>query len=199
MGAILEMTLNENSDKIFVQISGNNMFKIIFWPEGGFPEESLGVDITNLSPAVSDSNNIFSFEIDSQDFGLDKFCGIFYMQSTVRIIDEDSMFEVTSTGLVANIIKYYDCLLDKTLKLKLEGCKQVKNECKDCDEDVFYIGSLISSLRFSIVKMMKEESDFIVNSLEKYCDSCGSCNESSEVKAINGYHYGTEDNKIVLL
>lgn len=199
MATIVEMRLNSSSDKIIVKIATDLIGEILFWSEENFLDESLAIDITTLAPSLPSDNNEYEFEIEPSDVNLEDFNGIFFFKVFVRNQDTDPSGEITKYGIVANLNCYYDCLLDKTLEIKTDGCKQVINECKECEGDTFYISLLLINLRYAITHFLFEEIFLILHAIDKYCNYCPTCPKANYSVSVPGYNYGTIEDQITLL
>ena len=192
MISVKEIRINELSDTIKVIVESDSILDYVgFANKDGFKEKEF-LDLSALIPALDAEQ--YSFDITKEDVELSNFNGIFFL----KFEDDTTPPNNSKLGVAANLIDYADCLLSKTLKITTKGCKEVNNDCQECQGNASFVATLIEALNSAIMFGYLDEAIRISETLDKSCDTCQGCPGQSELY-LNGYGYGIIDDNITLL
>ena len=159
-------------NKILVDVSttlGNKFTRVFLWESSGYKDYAKAVDITNL---LSQTSNTESFEVLADVLNREYFTGIFIFEFTTNETENN-----IKEGVVANLIEYYECLINKILKLDIKGCKVTYiDECGGCTlQSLLSISTLINSLKIALQLGYYREANMILLKLEEMCEICSNC------------------------
>lgn len=168
--------------------TGHKITKLLVWKAEAFRSYTESID---LSSKISGLTEFESIQITEGDLG-GKIQGLYYVEITS---DED--IDSIILGTVANLLPYYECLLNKTLEISTYMCKLVKKNCDDCEKKVLYINTLLTTLEAAIMIESKKESVSIASALDILCAICISCPSYPSDIEINGQGFGVENNVII--
>lgn len=74
------------------------------------------------------------------------------------------------------LIHYRKCVINKLLKLHIEGCSlKFDNDCDDCNKDVLFINALVNQLEYCMDNKLTKEAETIDKLLSKRCGKCNQC------------------------
>lgn len=185
---INSVRINEEANKILIDVTATNLSKVLFWNSDTFKDVNQAINLSNLIPQGS---NNYVFTINNYDVSVPYFSGLFFIEFT----SDDEI----KTSVVANLMVYQECLLNKVLSMRIEGCKDKSPSCRDCEDNTLNIQVLIDALYTSIQFGFFEEAIRILEVLDEDCEVCNTCPPYGDVKLLNGYGFGTIDNSIILL
>ena len=188
------LRINEDATQIDVTVSttvGNTITQVLLWDIKTFKVYSQAIDLSHLLTGGSETE---TFSIPASELNLEYLSGIFFLEFK----DSDSSSN-SVLGVASNFIKYHECLLEKVLKIDLEGCIKKSDNCDNCNKNIFSLSTLINALTISIQHGFYEEAARISNVVEDMCDICYLCPDYKNTKLINGLGFGTFDNSIRLL
>lgn len=197
---ITKLQIDVLADKIEVDIStstGNTIEKVYIWESKDFKDYSKVVDLSDLLKKDSE-NEVFSI-FAKEHLNREKITGLWFLEFTSSETVEPDSCSVNSNmaiGLVSNIIPYYECILNKLMKINITDCKPVINNCDNCTENLYYVNALLNTLQLAIKEGHYEEAIKIVNTLDEVCEVCHSCPSYSDTLLINGLGFGVINNSI---
>lgn len=201
MISINTIKIDEFAAKIDVNIStttGNNITKVLLWTSDTFKDYTKAID---FSSKLDGSDNTETFSIHASELELTKITGLYFLEfeSNEVIVPGDNNSNV-ALGVTANFIQYHECVLNKLLKIEVDGCKPVINtECDECEGNVPFISSLLQALKEAVKFGFYEEAIKIIKNLDDLCDICHTCPDYGNTLLINGLGFGTENNSIILI
>lgn len=204
MISINTLKIDEFASKIIVDISttvGNTITKVLVWNSETFKDYNQAIDLSSL---LDGSDETESFSIFAQEhLGIEKITGLWFVEfesDEVIIPDDCANNTNTALGVTANLIPYHECILNKLLKTDVDGCKPIiNNECDECAGNVYYINTLLTTLRDAIKFGFYEEAVRIIGDLDDLCDVCHTCPDYGNTLLINGLGFGTQNNSIILI
>lgn len=203
MVSINVLKLDEFATKINVNVSttpGNNITQVLLWDSTTFKDYSQAIDLSNL---LDGTTEVEDFAIHASQIGVEKFSGLYFIEFTSNevIVPNDCENNMnTALGVVANLIQYHECVLDKIMNIEVKGCKQIElrnNECSECSENLLFINALLQSLYTSIKFGFYEEAIRIAQNLDELCEICHTCPDYGNTLLINGLGFGVENNSII--
>ena len=172
-------------------VVGNSFTKILVWSAENFQNESKAVDLSYL---LSKIGNRETFKIYPSDLQVDAITGLYL----IRFYTTETGESGSTTGLVANLAQYNNCLLDKVLELDITGCNETRgsSSCKECTEDLYYLQSLLQALDIAIREAYITESVKLVKKIKDFCNICDTCPDYTDTININNFTIGIENNII---
>ena len=183
MITIKNLKINNDSSKINVNVEtvkDKKFTKVLLWDFKTFKDYTKAIDLSSLLTVAASRNNIETFEIVPSNINQTSFLGLFFLEFS----DDNKQKKI---GLVSNFIKYYECLLDKTLKIDL----------KNKNDDTFYLSTLLNTLNSTVKWGFYTEAISIIKTLEELCEICSTCPDYKNNKLVNGLGFGITDNSIV--
>lgn len=195
------LQIDEFAEKINVDVnttSGNKITKVYVWSSDTFKDYSKAIDLSSL---IDGSDNTESFSIFAQEhLGVEKIVGLWFVEfeSDEEIIP-DNCIDNSNTGLgvVANLIPYHECVLNKLLAIEVDDCKPVINDgCDECSGNIYYINTLVTTLKDAIQFGYYEEAIRIIKTLDDLCDVCHTCPGYGDTLLINGLGFSTINNSL---
>lgn len=203
MISINVLQINEFATKIDVNVStavGSNITQVLLWDSTTFKNYSKAIDLSSLLEGTTETEN---FAIDASLIGVKKFSGLYFIEFTSNevIVPDDCVNNInTGLGIVANLIPYHECILDKVMSIEIKGCKQIElggSECSECSEQLLFINTLLQSVYSSIKFGFYEEAIKILNNLNELCEICNTCPDYGNTLLINGLGFGVQNNSII--
>lgn len=186
------MSISQGGLNILVDVNtvaGKKFTKMLLWNSTTYKVEAKAVDLTSLLAGTSE-NEILSISI--TDAGVSKFSGMYFIEFTT---DEASLN--THTGLVANFVKYHECLMDKALQIEVENCSVIKSECGR-DNDLLFITALIESLNTAVIFSLIEEAIAMEDTLNQLCGECTLCPDlGDDALLLSGMGFKTVNNQVI--
>ena len=176
---------------------GNTITKMVLFTVNTYKNYGDEIDLSHLLDG-SDETEVLT--IPASELEVEKIHGLFWIEFTsdeVIVPDDCDNDSNKIMGVVSNFIKYHNCLLERVLKLEIKGCEEIKDECEDCNQNLPFINTLLSSLNLSLQFAHYEEAIKIVKMLDDMCDICHTCPDYGDTKLINGLGFGTVNNSIV--
>lgn len=173
---------------------GGTIKRIHIWKGSEYKilDEVLVIDDTIL--VNIDNTEIVTVQASS--LGIEKFGGSFFVE--VLYIEPGIVEELKTTYVIGNFIPYYECVLNAILKAKFNNCKQVENNCIDCDVNIPYVNALIDILLLSSRVGAYKEIIKISKLIEDNCLICTTCDNNDSL-IIPGTSLGIINNKAVIL
>ena len=153
-----------------------------------------GIDITSLLSGIP----VESFTIKPSDLNQTgvKLKGLYLIEFESNE-PVTPTYEAKLTAATANLVSYFDCLVDLTILSNFSGCEEVSEDCEAC-KDFSGVSSLLDSVGASLKLSRFDVAARTVLELKDICESCSSC-PSKESKLVAGTGYKTISNGIVLI
>lgn len=189
LNLLLDVTSNE----------GSNIESILIWNDRTFKEYEKAVDMS-FNIVGEDNNEAFSMS--AEDFDVTKFTGIWFVEirSNERVSIEDASETNVALGITANLLPYWECVLDNVLLTDFEGCTPtLEEDCEDCVERLFYVNTLVESVSRAIQAGFYNEAIEIIKTLDDICEVCSDCPDYEDTSLIGGAGFGVINNSIVIL
>lgn len=186
MVSINSLKINESSNSIDVDVNttvGNIINQVLLWDIKTFKDYSEAV---RLSSFLTNTDEKEVFSIPASNLDLTNITGLFFLEFT-----SNEPTDNISLGVVSNFIPYYECLLNKALKVEVKSCVN--------DYDLLLLSALINSLNSAIKSGFYEESVKLIEKIEDLCDVCYNCIDYENTKLVNGLGFGTIDNSVILV
>lgn len=195
------LQIDEFAEKINVDVNtttGNNITKVYVWSSDTFKDYTKAIDLSSL---IDGSDNTESFSIFAQEhLGVEKITGLWFVEfeSNEEVIPDDCIDNSnTGLGVVANLIPYHECLLNKLLAIEVDDCKPVINDgCDECSGNIYYLNTLVTTLKDAIQFGYYEEAIRIIKTLDDLCDICHTCPDYGDTLLINGLGFSTVNNSL---
>lgn len=180
MITINNFTITNNATQIAVSLKttlGYNITSILFWNSDNFKDYSLATD---LSYKLEQINHEENFTITPQEVGLSSFKDIYFIEVKDNApIEECPECLIPALGITYNLNEYYNCLLDKIIKLQIKDCEK----CNDIQSknNVLMVGLLIDSIENSIKLGFYMEAIEHIKKLKQLCkaNNCTTCKQVS--------------------
>ncbi len=173
---ITSLTISSDKSKIDLVISdAADVTTLRLWTDQTYKEFSELIDLSSkLTGSITENIEIFP-----SDLGEAFFDGIYFVES------EDN--DETSIEFVAELTKYEECILVRSLQL---------TSCADClnQKDVIFINmnGLLEVLHYAMNQRNVEVMISIINTLDKYCtEDCTGC--GGEVNDVSSYENSNPD------
>ena len=171
MISINSLQLDDLAGKIKVNVKTtlyNKIIKLFVWNSKTFRDVDKAIDLSHLLSGISEIEN---FYIKAKDLQVEQITGLWFFEFQSNEARDNVTF-----GIVKNFILYNECLLDKLLKIDIDGCNPTtENRCNECVEDIFYINVLLTTLEEAIKYNYYKEAIRIIENLDDLCDICGTC------------------------
>lgn len=162
--------INQNNLQINIIVDSPDFIGLTFWDSNGYNNNLPGISIPLPTPYY----NRYLITIEASEVGLTSFDGVFFLKFLYTGPGEGTTTE--ELICVSNYTKYYECLLDKTLKTDFKGCKEVKEDCPECkSKSACYINALLKSLELALRNNYYKEANMILETLDEYCEVCNNC------------------------
>lgn len=201
MITINSLKLDDITSKIDVDVSttpGNIFTEVKVWSY--LQTESDAFDVSELLAQVSE-NEIFA--IPAELLEVEDISGLYFVKfETDEIIvpTDCNADNNTSTGIVANLLPYYECVLNKVLAINIIGCKEsIVENCSDCTQNTYDLDMYLNGLKFAISYGYYEEGIRLMKILDEECEVCNTCPSYGDSLLVNGTGYGVENNTIILI
>lgn len=201
MVSINTLQIDTFAEKIDVDVSttsGNTITNVYVWKSEDFKDYSKAIDLSSLLEGTDETE---SFAIFAQEhLNVEKITGLWFIefQSDEDIVPDDcSNNSNTAIGVVANLIPYHECVLNKLLSIEVDDCKPVvEDNCDECSGNIYYINTLLTALNEAIRFGYYEEAIRIIKNLDDLCDVCHTCPDYGDTLLINGLGFATINNSI---
>ena len=168
---------------------GETISKVSVWNEETYGDSTLSID---RSSKLAGDTSREVFTVTAEDLGQD-IEGIFYFEFTVEpsVLDTCVTEPTVVLGVVANLLKYYNCILNKVLELEVDKC-QFK-EPGECEESALYLNILLENLLNALNYGFYEEANILIADLKKSLCDCLPC-ENTVGKIVTGTTYSSSEN-----
>jgi hypothetical protein len=208
MVIINQLNIDVTGENIEVDVTtsvGNIFTSLLFWTSDTYDNPADAIDLSSLYAGTSENE---TFTIPASAVGLSKFSGLFFLKfETDEIVEDTDCCPDTNIRLavVANFIKYHECILDKLLKLDIDDCGLSAqscaecNSCQDCAGNAPLVHLFLSNLYIAIQQGFYAEAIEIIENLDTLCQSCSSCPDYGNALKLAGGGFGIYQNKLTLL
>lgn len=195
----------DNSVELSVETEQfENIERILIYSLENFEDPSKAVDVSYLLRKVDHTEDLI---IPSEEFSQNKIEGFYLIKikTSTRNIDNYEFVKNEALAVISNHIKYETCILEKVLKIEIEGCeeKSVIDDCEDCTEkgveSACYISTLFNALKGAVQHGFYAEAKQIKKQLDCVCKPCKGCPEYLDSEFSNGTGFGTFDNNVILI
>ncbi len=187
------LQISNTSDSITLNVSteiGETITGLRVWDSTGYNLSSQAIDLSNLLTQTSETENITIPATALQEL----FVAGLYLFEITSSESEDNIY----TAIVGNFSGYYECLLDKTLKVEIKNCREFNyGNCPECEENLFFLGTLLDSLDAALIMGYYEEACRIVEDLKEICNLCSECGGDYTFSKTYGTSYRTENNLVI--
>jgi hypothetical protein len=187
------LQISNTSDSITCNVTtkvGETITGLRVWDSTGYNLSSQAIDLSGLLTQASETENL---TITATDLQVSFISGLYIFEITSSE-DEDNIY----TAIVGNFSGYYECLLDKTLKVEIKNCKEFNyGNCPDCEENLFFVNTLLDALNTALILRYYEEACRIVENLKEMCDLCTECGGDYTFEKTYGTSYRTENNLVI--
>jgi len=184
--------------------AGNRVEGVFAWNSETYKNDADLIDLSGLLAGTSEDED---FVISASDLGTDFITGVwvidFYAKySTIAPPDGSGLKtpvvpkEDPVSGMVANLVGYYECLLEKGLSIVVKDCSIQRDNCGNTDSLIF-TSTLVDMLRQTLTFSLFEEAMRIAKALDEVCDICSGCPDYSSGLSNIGYGFKTVDNVII--
>jgi hypothetical protein len=182
--AATAITVSVETDQI-----GHTITKALIWDKNTYNDPTTAIDLTSL---LDGTNQTEDFIVSNTVLGVDNIKGLYIMEFT-----SSEETDNIQTGVVANLVPYHECILDKALQTDIKNCSIQKPNCKESD-NLLFTSTLLDTLYDTILFDLIEESIQIIETLDDLCEVCVNCPDYNVTLAKNGYGYKTIDNLTIL-
>jgi hypothetical protein len=187
------LQISNTGDSITLNVSteiGKTITGLRVWDSTGYNLSSQAIDLSNLLVQTSETETI---TLTPTDLEVSSISGLYLFEITSSEI-EDNIY----TAIVGNFSGYYECLLDKTLKVEIKNCKEFNyGNCPDCEENLFFVSTLLDSLNAALIMGYYKEACRVVEDLKEVCDLCTECGGNYTFTKTYGSSYRTENNLVI--
>jgi len=169
---LFEIDYNTNSINVIAStVEGQSVRRATLYHNSKFNTKE-GIDVSSLFTI----GNKVEFNIPISVLGTTE--GIWF----ITVYDTLSQ---TSTKVVTDFTKYYECILSKLLTLEVKGCDIIStNDCSDCKDLTIYSSTLLDILERSVAYKYYDEAFSIMKQLDELCVDC-STNTTSNIPKCN--------------
>lgn len=178
--------------------SGNTVVQALAWNVDTYKSKSQAV---NLSHLLGGTDETESLVISSAELGVERITGLWAIEFSSSASPEfrgpQPLIEDPQLGIVANLIPYYECVLDKAQRVAVKNCQVVKTECGNSDS-LLLASTLLDTLKDTLVFGLIDETVQILKTLNELCEVCTICPDYGQELVHAGYAYKTIDNVITI-
>jgi hypothetical protein len=171
--------------------TGNTIVKAVAWNKDTYKDEAVQIDLTPLLAGVDETED---FTISAEALGVETITGFWAVEFYSSEVTTPETFQ---EGVAINLLPYYECILDKTLEVVLQGCTTVKNVCGEKDT-LLFASTILETVHNTIVFGLNEETIKILESLDCLCEVCTVCPDLGASLNQAGYSYKTVNNVVTL-
>ncbi len=198
---INKLRLNETGTQIEVSVTtsiDNTFISFRAWNIDTYKDQSKAINLYGLMDGDSNSEIL---TITNIDLSTEIISGVWFFefQSDETIETGDFVNTNRVIGVVTNLSKYHECILDKLLSINIVDCNISTNNCNSDVNNLYLGNSLLCSLNAAISYAYYEEVVRIVKNLDEICIDCSDCPEYENTPIVSGARYGVEDNSIIFL
>jgi len=201
MITINTLQIDELADKITVNVSaptGNRITRIYAWNSETFKDYSQAIDLSSYIDPSTETQSFSIFAV--QNLEVEKITGLWFFEfESDEVVAQDDCNPDSNKriGVVANLIPYHECILNKLLATEIEDCKPViQTDCDECSGNIYYINALLTTLQDAILFGYYEEAIRIVKNLDDLCDICNTCPDYGDTLLVNGLGFSTVNNRV---
>jgi hypothetical protein len=195
---LLEINPLATAINAFVEVSpGNTVVQMLAWNANTYKGNATAIDLSYLLQSVDENE---SLSISNTALGVDKISGLWAIEFSSSASPDFRVptvpIENPQLGIVADVISYYECVLDKVQNINVKNCRVGKTNCGE-NESVLFISTLLEALRHTIIFGLIAEAVQIIKTLDELCEICTTCPSYGDNLLHTGYSYKTVDNIIV--
>jgi hypothetical protein len=178
--------------------TGNTVVKAVAWNKEGYKEDAEGIDLTHL---LSGLTELEDFSISAEELGVAQITGFYAIEfsssaSPLFRTDEPEE-ELPQTGIVANLLPYHECIINKSLAIVVKDCSVVKSKCGDMDT-LLFASTLLDTANNTLLFGLYDEAIQILNTLDEVCEICVACPDYGTDLEHSGFGYKTVNNNLIL-
>ena len=191
---ITTLVINPGATSITVEVdadAGNTIIKAVAWNTNTYKDDAEGIDLTALLSSIDENED---FSITATDLGVENITGFWAVEFTSS---EATTAEEPKEGIAVNLLPYYECVIDKSLAVKVSDCKIVKSECGKVDT-LLFANTLLDTVHDTLIFGLYNESIKILKILDCMCEICTSCPDLVDTLSQTGYSYKTVNNILIL-
>lgn len=173
---INNLKIINNSSQLSIDVQTNEGYfisSISLWTMDNFKNNNLKVDLSSYIEGV---NNREVLIIDAQDIGLNTFEDIIFVEfeSTYTTPEECITCQNPALGIVYNLAKYYQCLMDYLIDMESDNCLNCN---KKSENTIVTINMLIDMVYKSLEAGYYDQAVNMIKKLKKLCSlkNCNSC------------------------
>ena len=181
---------------------GETIESVNLWTDKTFKNYDVALDFTSKLAQTSE-NEIFSItasEVDGEVFD-----GIFFLEfTTTDLTPPDNCTGCDgqiALGVVAELTRYQECLLEKVLKLNTcDGNLFADGACGTSETgDIININVILDALKYALQSGYYNEAITFITQLAKLCTtSCWYCDDFADPVYKSGLNYCTIDDTLIL-
>jgi hypothetical protein len=169
------------------------------WKSSDYKSNTTYIDVSDLLLTQSEVEN---FTIPAEKLGLSYISGLYIAEFTSDevIATDECCNSNNATGVIANFVQYEECILNKAMSAKIDGCNQlIVSGCGSCGDNLLYASMFLSSLHAAVRNGFYNEANTIITQLNEMCEICNTCPTYANTQIVNGTGYGTVNNTIILV
>lgn len=181
---ITSLTFSTDKKFINLKITGaSDLTTINLWTHKTYKDYTKLINLNSkLTGSAEEDINIYPSDINENYFD-----GIYY----IEVIDSTTK----SIAALAELLKYHECLINKTLKL-------INNDCDACDKaslEATNISLAIKALTYAVKSLAINAMQTIIKYLDLACvDSCSGCAaENSNIYDTSTQEYNNPSTIII--
>lgn len=192
MITINTLRYNKENSQIDVDVSvpvGDKITQVLFWHYNTFdtPEEAISLDTLLLG-----TSNVETFSIPLATVSITDFTGLYFIQ----FISDNETDNPAKVGVVGNLSKYYNCLINKVLSIDISDCNiEEETICKglidECGNNIYYLNALLNNINRALHYGFFIEAAAAFGKLKELIIDCSNCEENNEDMDIY-----TENNEV---
>jgi hypothetical protein len=201
---IENLSINSAATKIAAKVVANPGNKIIAayaWNNETYQDTTKAINLSSLLAGISETED---FTITAADLGVETIAGLwmikFYSDQSVsepwwvnyNVVTAE---EVPLMGVVANLVPYNECVMEKALKVTVKNCKVVKTNCGNLDT-LLFSSTLLDTLSSAILFGLLNEAAQIIEALDEVCTVCTLCPDYGASLSSIGFGFKTTNNII---
>ena len=182
--------------------TGNRVAGVYAWNSETYKDAA---DMINLSSLLDGTTQNEVFTISAADLGTDYISGVwvidFYANNSTVVPPSGApktnlpADEAPVTGVVANLVGYHECVLEKGMNIVVKDCTILPDNCGNTDSLIF-ASTLIDLLNQALTFSLIEEAVRIAQALDDVCDICAGCPDYAAGLSNIGYGFKTVNNVI---
>tara|TARA_R110002050_G_scaffold229417_1_gene365035 strand:- start:1824 stop:2432 length:609 start_codon:yes stop_codon:yes gene_type:complete len=169
------------------------------WKSSDYKSNTTYIDVSDL---LLNQSEVENFTIPAEKLGLSYISGLYIAEFTSDevIATDECCNSNNATGVIANFVQYEECILNKAMSAKIDGCNQlIVSGCESCGDNLLYASMFLSSLHAAVRNGFYNEANTIITQLNETCEICNTCPTYENTQIVNGTGYGTVNNTIILV